>query len=177
MADMNARFQIDGLDALQRQMETLGPRVAKRVVRTACRAAMKPLHAEVKRRIAALPSSGRAGPLGSLKKRMLRALKLRVAKHQPRGQYAMDVIFVDPESAGLVHYPKGAATSLTTRKTTGTRTFIPAALEFGHGSDRQGSARPFFRPAVDTMRPEVQRVLEKELHNGILREAIRGRYA
>jgi hypothetical protein len=100
---------------------------------------------------------------------MGKAVKLRARRRNPAGTYAMDVLFAEPEAAGLVHYPRGASSSLATKKTTGHRTFIPAALEFGH-KDRSGkpvAAKPFMGPAVDASRrqteAELSRTLAREL--------------
>ena len=175
---MKAGFYIEGAWELKSNLNTLGTRVAKKVIRKAVRAGLKSLLTKAK----ANARSRVGGSMGSL---LAKNIVIKAPKKQKPGIYALHVQM----RAGVpefVHYQKGAHSRLWRvrrgKRVPGPgkevgRTFIPAAIEYGHGSDKESAARPFLRPAADTTRAETIRILTKQLRVGILREAIRGRYA
>jgi len=80
----------------------------------------------------------------------------------------------DPDFIG---YSKGSAFSMAESRTkkgkvyhkqvSGKRSFVPAAIEFGHGKNKEQAARPFMRPAADvTVRKRID-ILTKEVAAGI----------
>lgn len=155
---MRAGFVIQGAKELERNLATLGPRVQKRVVRTAVRAAQGPLLKRAK----ANAVSNVGGAMGAL---VSKNIVRRAARRQRPGTYAIHVQLRSD-------VPEFRHTSRSGRET-----FIPSAIEYGHGMVKEQAARPFMRPAADSTKDEAKRILTRELRTGILREAIRGRYA
>lgn len=156
---MKAGFVIVGAKELEANLKTLGRKVQKRVVRQAVRAAQKPLLARAKANARSISRAGRMGPL------MAKNIVIKAPKKQRPGTYALHVQMRAGVDA-FVHRTKG-----------GKQYFIPALIEHGHGPTAAQAARPFLRPAADATRGEAKRILSKELRIGILREAIKGRYA
>lgn len=156
-------FELEGAAGLDKLFAAFDNAASRKGMRWAVRDAHKVVFDAVRAHIERLSPSSKISEGPSLRSRMIAALKLRVRRRNPVGTYAMDVKFVDSEAHGLVHYPQGASSSLLTRKTTGRRTFIPAALEFGHGSDKASAARPFMAPAVDASQSQCNAVLSKRL--------------
>lgn len=84
-----AKITIQGQRKLTRKLNNLEPKVAKKVVRQAMRAAMKPMHATFK---ANLP----VGETGNLK----RSAKLRAARRSRKG-FGIVVIATGPGVGGI----------------------------------------------------------------------------
>lgn len=154
-------LQIDNLKEIERLLGSMDKVLARKPVRVAARAAQKIVHRSIVSHINALSASGRPGP--SLRARMAKSLSIRAARKNPPGTYRMDVRFKNPEQYGLVYYPKGSSTSLSTGKTSGRRTFVPFALEYGHGSSKEAAARPFMRPGITAAEPTAERELNSVL--------------
>jgi hypothetical protein len=158
-------FEIEGAKELDRLFLQFDRVSARKGLRRAVRDAHRVVFKSIKQHIADLTSAvdDRRGP--GLRARMQKAIRLRAKRKNKTGTYAVDAIFVNSEAAGLVSYPRGAHSSLETKKTQGRRTFIPAALEFGH-KDRQGkpvAPKPFMGPAVDSSRREAEAALKANL--------------
>jgi len=153
-----AGFMIDGAKEVERNLATLPTRVQKRVVRHAVRQAQGPLLKQAK--INAVARVG--GRMGAL---LAANIVRRAARRQKRGRYSIHVQ-IRSDVPEFTHPAK-----------TGKETFIPAAIEYGHGMDKESAARPFLRPAADATKNETKRILARELRAGILREVIRARYA
>jgi hypothetical protein len=114
---------------------------------------------------------------------MARALVIRAPKKQERGSYSLHVQFHKSYNEDFVHYAKGSHTKVTYTKTSRKigkevgRTYIPAAIEFGHMSG--GTYVPglkFMRSAAESTRSESFRRVLNELRRGLLREAIKARH-
>jgi len=159
---MATGFTITGAVELERKLTSLASNVQKRVVRKAVRAAREPVLRTAKTNASAIVG----GSFGAL---LSRNIVLRAKKKQQRGTYSVEVR-TRSESEGAP--PEFIHTTKSSRKY-----YIPAALEYGHGSNKEQAARPFMRPAAKSTEADSRRILERELAGGILREAIQGRYA
>lgn len=155
---MRIELQIEGLDLLDRKLAGLPGKVAKKVVRSAVRNAQKIALEAIKRSTMRLPVSLRR--FGTMAGGICGAWYLRVPKRQIPGSYALHV--------ALANLPQFFHKSERTGKTS----YIPAAIEFGHGATKEKAARPFARPAADQSRPRVQAQLEQDLGQGIDRAAM-----
>jgi hypothetical protein len=65
------------------------------------------------------------------------------------------------------YYPVGASSSLRSRKTTGKKSYIPAAIEYGHDEARP---IPYIRAAWAATRQRDVQIMGKRLKEGIERE-------
>lgn len=171
---MMSQFRLEGADGLERLIASLPAKMAKKGIRRAVRIAHRIVYDSILQKIQALPSSGLL-KRRSLKLAMLLNFRIRTPRRQQSGTYAMEAAFENAESAGLVHYAQGSHASIagTRAKETG-RSFIPAALEYGHGSSKEAAARPFMRPGFESAQDKTQRTLAAELANEldlIVREA------
>lgn len=150
---MRVEFRIDGMERLDRKLKALPQKVAQRVVRRSVRNAQKIALNAVRTMTLALPVSKRMG--GAMKAAIAKAWQLRVPRRQRAGSYAMHVL--------LASRPEFFHRS----KKTGRTSYIPAAIEYGHGPHAEGAARPYARPAADMSAPLVQAVLAHDLGKGI----------
>ena len=156
---MKAGFVILGAKETEAQLRTLGRRVQQKVVKQAVRAAQKPLLERARANARSISRAGRMGPL------LAKHIVIKTPKRQKPGIYALHVQM----RAGIPAFTDVAEN--------GREYYIPAAIEYGHGPSGEQVARPFMRPAADATRDAAKRILSQELRIGILREAIRGRYA
>lgn len=171
---MKVEFQIQGAMELERLIASMPAKLAKKGIRKAVRAAHQIIYESILRKIQALPDSGLL-KRRSLKMAMLLNFRIKIPKRQRAGTYAMDAGFDNTESAGLVYYAKGAHTPITwnakdkhgnTVDKIGAekgRSFVPAALEYGHGSNKEAAARPFMRPGVEEAKDKARNTLAVEL--------------
>lgn len=156
---MRVSIEIQGAAELDRKLRLLPLKVAQRVVRQAVRNAQKVMLNAVRTLTLALPISAKRG--GAMKALIARAWQIRVPKKGQRpGSYALHV--------QIAPLPEFVHASPRTGKTT----WIPAAIEYGHGADADKAARPFARPAADMTAPLVQAVLAHDLGKGIERAAM-----
>ena len=156
---MKAGFVILGAKETEAQLRTLGRRVQQKVVKQAVRAALKPLQARARANARSISRAGRMGPL------LARHIVIKTPKRQKPGVYALHVQI------------RGGVDAFRHTTKDGREYFIPSLIEHGHGPSGEQVARPFMRPAADATRDAAKRILSQELRIGILREAIRGRYA
>lgn len=166
---MQSGLTIEGAKELEAMFAKFNNTAGRKGIRRAVRTAHRVVLDQIKANVRSLSHRHGKVDVVPLRSRMLKALKLRAARKQQAGRYKMDVLFADPEANRLVHYPKGASTSLGTKKTMGTRSFVPAALQFGHGANKQEAAVPFFSQAVDQARQRCQMVLQEELKKELIR--------
>ena len=150
---MRVEFHIDGMEQLDRKLKALPVKVAQRVVRKSVRDAHKIMLNAVRTMTLTLPVSQRMG--GAMKAAIAKAWELRVPRRQVHGSYALQV--------RLKVLPEFFSKSRKTGKTS----YIPAAIEYGHGPHADGAARPYARPAADMSAPLVQAVLAHDLGKGI----------
>lgn len=185
---MRIGFVIEGAAELDRNLATLGSRIERSVIRRAVREAQQPMLKAAQANARALHrGSGGLFAAGeddlSMSELLARNIVIAAPKRQIRHSYSLHVQ-MRRDVPEFVHAAKGARSivgfnrdgSVRRGRTIGV-TYIPAAIEYGHGSSKEKAARPFMRPAADSTRNEVMARLARELGNGILREAIRGRHA
>jgi len=146
------------LEAKLLQLET---NVGRKIVRSAVRNAQKSLIPTIKGNLAGISRGG------GMAQKISKALTVRAARRNPRGTYSVHVTLKSDPT--LVFYPKGSSSNLGTGKTTGKRSYIPAAIEFGHGKNKEQAARPFMRPAADVTVSSRIKILTKEVADGIAR--------
>lgn len=162
---MRVQFQLEGAEALAAQLMQLGTKVERKVARPAVRSGQKVLLSAARQTAASIGrGTGRLYVRGrndvSMSQLIAANLVIAVPSRQARGSYSLHVQLRRgvPE---FVHVGKK-----------GKRSYIPAAIEHGHGASPATSARPFMRPAAIRTVQERMRVLGQELASGILREAI-----
>jgi len=171
---MRVGFYIEGGEQLAKNLETLGSRVAKGVVRTAVRRGQQAMLQAAQANARALPHAEKrlfvAGKKGEEDIRMAeliaRNIVIAAPKKQRPGSYSLHV-----------QMRRDVPEFRYKAKKTGRETYIPAAIEYGHGASKESAARPFMRPAAERTKEERLRRLADELRIGILREAIKGRPA
>lgn len=152
-------FRLDGFEGLDRKLKKLEVKTAKKIVRTATREAAKVTLKKVK----ANAKSMIGGNMGGL---IAKHAKVIVFKHQRKGSYGVQ-IGMKPNVPEFDYYPIGASSSLTSRKTTGKKSYIPAALEYGHDNARP---IPYIRAAWAATKDKAVRKMSTELKQGIERE-------
>ena len=158
---MREGFVIEGAEELEAKLKTLPVKVQQDVVRKAVRAAQNVLVKAARDDAGTLPTSPLTG--GTMRALLRTHIVPKVAKKQ-KGSYSIHV-----------QMRSGVEEFYHTSEKTGATSYIPAAIEYGHGSTKELAARPFLRPAARRTIRERIRVLTRELANGILREAIKGR--
>ena len=102
------------------------------------------------------------------------AITVKAKKKQRSGEF-MIMALIDPKKNDqFVHYPRGSSSNIHTKKTTGKRSYIPAAIEYGHdlvffGNPTNTKVRPipFMRRAwvehSRSIRDFVIRILNDEI--------------
>ena len=176
MSSFTKTMELTGFDEFDKKLSKLEQKVAKKIVKTATRNAIK-LVLKVAKSNANRMVGGNMGRL------IGKHTKIKVFKHQRRGSYGMRVGLATDvvEFAGLrqgsrtnVSFKRGKGTGSTKiHRTIGKsigRWYIPAALEFGHGNAKP---IPFMRSAYIKTRSAMIRKLGRELKQGIEREAKR----
>lgn len=168
---MRVGFVIEGAEQLVKNLDTLGQRCAKTAVRQAVRRGRTVMLKQAQANARSLPEAAQklfvAGRKGQedirISELIARNIILASPRRQRAGSYALHVQLRRNVSE-FIH---------TSKK--GKQSYIPAAIEYGHGANPQGAARPYMRPAADATEAETKRVIADELRIGVLREAIKGR--
>jgi len=145
-------IQLKGGKELERKLQALETKVAKKVVRKAVRVAQKPVLSAIKANARSMVGGHMGGQIAS-------NMVVRAQKKQRRGSYAMNV--------RLKSESEGAPAEFVHITKEGKRHFVPAAIEFGHGPGKEQVAIPFGRSAADSTRAEILRILAMELKKGI----------
>jgi len=140
---------IEGGAELERKLGAIESQTAKKIVRKAVREGLKPTHRAAK----ANAQSMVGGNMGAL---IAQNLQLRVMKKKRPNSYAMNVR-PKPGVDEFVHIAKKS-------KYAGGRTFIPAAIEYGHDNV---PAIPFMRQAADKTLRWAHLIVAKVLKQGI----------
>jgi hypothetical protein len=150
MADF-IKMQTKGFEIFDDQLQALETKVAKGIVRKAVRGGAKATLKKVKSNAQSMVG----GNMGNL---LAKHAKIIVFGHQRRGSYGVQ-IGMKPRVPEFDSWRKGSSTSVDFSKggkigkTTG-KSYIPAAIEYGHGNARP---IPFIRSAWDaTKRKDVQ---------------------
>lgn len=155
-------FPLEGFKGLDKKLSALPQKVAKKIVRTATREAAKVTLKKVKSNAKSMIG----GNMGAL---IAKHAKVIVFKHQRRGSYGVQ-IGMKPNVPQFDYWPVGASSSLRSRRTTGKKSYIPAALEYGHDNARP---IPFIRSAWAATKGRAVRKMASKLKQGIEREAKR----
>ena len=136
-----AKMTLEGFDKLEEKLGRLEKKTAKKIVRTATREAAKVTLANVKSNAKSMVGGNMGGLLAKF-------AKVVVFKHQRRGSYGVQ-IGMKPNVPEFDYWPVGASSSLSSRKSTGKKSYIPAAIEYGHDNAKP---IPFIRRAFDATR-------------------------
>lgn len=156
MTNESLRFslRLDGANELRLKLNVLNGKVHSRIVRESVRSAMQIYLDQVKP--AALGMVG-----GRMGRKLAGQLSIRKQRRQlPNFVYAM-VCGVRDVSA-FMHISK--------RKR---RSFIPSAIEYGHGCDAENAAIPYMRRTFERMRHGMIATLSAALGRRIEEEAAR----
>lgn len=183
---MKISFQISGIDRLDRKFASLPRKVGGTIVRTAVRNAQKIALSACQAAARALPhSEKKLFAVGQddirMAELMARNMVIAAPRRQVRGSYSLHVQF-KRGIAQLFHYARGARTLVNFRyrnprhpeepehlrigRTIGV-TFIPTAIEYGHGAGKEKAARPFMRKGAAASQRPVMTKLEKDLGRAI----------
>ena len=149
-----------GFDLFDAKLARLDNKVARDIVKAATRSAAKVSLKQVKSNAKSMVG----GKMGAL---LAKHSVIRVFKHQRRGSYGVQ-IGMKPNVPEFDYWPVGASSALTTKKATGKKSYIPAALEYGHDNARP---IPYIRAAWAVTKKQAVRRMGIELKQGIEREA------
>jgi len=151
--------RLEGMKELEAKLLQLERKVSKKIVRSAVRKAQKALIPTIKGYLEGISTGG------GMAQKISKALTVRAAKRNRKGSYAVHVT-LNPDPSFL-SYPQGSSSNLATRQTSGKRSYAPAAIELGHGKNKEQAARPYMRPAADATVNQRIRILTKEVATGI----------
>ena len=157
------RMVLEGFEGLNAKLIALPKKVAKKIVRTSKRESAKVVLKQVKSNAKSMVG----GNMGGL---LAKYAKVIVFKHQRKGSYGVQ-IGMKPRVPEFDYWPVGSSSSLTSRKTTGKKSYIPAAIEYGHDNAKPIS---FIRTAWKAKKTSAVKVLGQQLKLGIEREAKSG---
>ena len=156
---------LEGGKALEKKMLDLEKKVSKKINRQAVRAGIKTILAPAK----ANASSFVGGDMGKL---ISRSLQIAVGKVKRPSQYYLQVRHNPKYNDRFVSYARGASSSLSTKKTTGQRYYIPSAIEYGHikrGGGGMVAPISYLRSAFDANTERAKTRLRRTLFLGIER--------
>jgi len=165
--DWGIGVQVTGLKELNRVLLRLERKDGRAVVRDALRIATQPVQNVTK--ICAKRMVG--GKMGDL---LSRNIIVRAAKRKRPHEYRL-LVMTKPDVPEFVGYSKGSASSIKSKKlVSGTRYYIPAAIEFGHAFPGRGGSGakdiapiPFMRSAADAKEDESRRLFIYRINQGI----------
>lgn len=137
-------ISILGDRALQRKLNQLERKEARKIVSRALRNSAKRVRPEVANRAPV--------DTGTLRDAMSRA-KIRVQKSNVRGGVRLGIVMPSREDLGIAPDDKG---------------YYPFSLEYGQ---ENAAARPYIRPTVDRMTPSEHRKIGRDIGKAIERRA------
>ena len=158
---MQFGIKLEGAQKLDKLLGQLPKKVGRKVVNKAIKKAARPMMKEQKSNAVSMVG-------GKMGKALRRFIGLRQQKKRKPGDFGFNILIRKQGNPFFVYYPKGSSSSLATRKTTGRRTYIPAAIEYGHGTAKP---IPFMRKAYHKLKRSAIKMLHRELWAGIKREA------
>lgn len=152
---MKTTIVLEGASQLRVKLDALPEKVQRRAVRESVRSALK-LYLNAAKRNARSVVGGKMGAL------LASTLYLKASKRTRRAYYGMLALFHTgrQQSGGLVW---------TSKK--GKRSFIPAAIEYGHGRHKAQAAIPFMRQSFDQTKNSMLSTLSSELGSKIEEDA------
>jgi len=170
-------FRLEGAEELTTKLLALESKVHNRIARNAVRESGKVL-------LKASKDSAKSMVGGKMGRKLASAMSLRKQKKRlPKFVYAMNILFsTSGRGEGLRYHAKGAHTNVDfeyvdkhgskRRKIGATEgvSFIPSAIEYGHGANKDKAAIPFMRTAFKRTAAEVTAKLGKALRDGIEQE-------
>jgi len=172
---MKITFVIEGGKELDANLMTLGKRVHDKVIRRSVREGQKPMLDACKR--SALSIVG--GEMGSL---LAKTLVIKTPRKQYPGKYSLNVQHISISAARKrkrkITIKQSGGKKLTVSglwytSKSGRKTYIPAAIEYGHMSGGTFvPPMPYMRQAAEATQNESMRIFADELRKGLLREAI-----
>lgn len=167
-----------GVKEVEAKLVGLERKVAKKLVRTALRAAAKPIQLAAKSNAIGVVG----GKMGGL---LAGNLQVRAFKKQRPGQYGL-YVGLKPDVDEFVSRGQGYG-ELRTKEVRSlggqfSRAYIPNAIEYGHAFPGRGGknapkdvpAMPYMRPAMDSKKDESARVFWQILWSSIERTARAG---
>jgi|GEM_PF-2149280 len=140
-------FEIEGLKQLNKNIDLLEKKVAKKVIKKAVREAGKPTILKAARENAKRLLGGESG------KFLAKAITLQPNKKQRKGMFLMMVKPSDKFNDQLTHVSKAGKAS-----------YIPYAIEFGHGNAKP---IPILRQAYLSMKDKAEKLMIAETLKGI----------
>lgn len=163
-------MQIENAQAVQDALSKFEQKISKKIVRQGVRAAWTPLLKKSK-------ENAKANVGGKMGKLIAKYFQLRAWRRQKKGQYAM-LVRLKADVPEFIQYSKGSAFSIKTKKqVSGSRAYIPVAIEYGHAFPYRGgsgakdvAAIPFMRPALDAIKPKAVYLFKQHLIRAIHEE-------
>lgn len=156
-------LQTRGFEVFDKKLKQLETKVARVIVKKATRDGAKNTLKQVKANAKTMVG----GKMGAL---LAKYAKVIVFKHQRKGSWGVQ-IGMKSGVQEFDYWPVGASSSLSSRKTTGKKSYIPAAIEYGHDN---ASPIPFIRSAWDRTKKQDVNIMARRLREEIEREATRG---
>ena len=165
---------LEGGKELEAKMTILQTKLQKKINRQAVRKAIKVILTAAQAGARGLSGRGSANKLNDvdMSELIAKSLQIVVGRVKRSGQYYMSVrhspkyndVFVH-QSAGVAR-PEGKRGGVPSR-----RTYIPAAIEYGHTAPNGTFVppNPYLRPAFDTNTRKAWRILQRELFSNIER--------
>lgn len=155
---MQFGIELEGARQLQKKLSRLEKSAGKKIVRSATRKGS----AVIRKAEKSNAKSMVGGEMGAL---ISKHIVTRAHKKQKKGSYAL-FTGMRPGVDEFVHTAAGKS------KYPDKRTYIPAAIEYGHDN---AAAIPFMRSAVDSKGEQAKQTTIREIDRGIQQEARRGR--
>ncbi len=122
MGDM---ITVTGEKEIFRKLEELGSKLEKEIMNKSLREGAKIIRIQAQNNAMSMVGGTFAGKLR-------RAIVIRRGKTRGRRLPSENIIIDKKYNNDFVHYPHGSKSDIKSRKTTGRRSYIPAAIEYGH---------------------------------------------
>jgi len=142
-------IKLSGGEELDRKLKNLETKVSRKIVRKAVRAAQKEPLVVAKSNAKTMIG----GAMGGL---ISKWIKILSPKKQYRGSYRLDVGVSSMANDTFVVNSKSNK-----------RNYIPAAIEYGHGSNKNEAAIPYMRNAHEKTKTRSLRTFKSVLKKGI----------
>jgi hypothetical protein len=159
---MSVTFQTEGFKRFDKKLLDMDRKIAKKVVRQSVRASQKIILGQVRSNA----SSMVGGTMGNL---ISKLTTIRAPKKQRKGSYML-IVRQRPDSSEFIYYTK----SIVGGRAAGTRYYIPAAIEYGHGFPGRSGTKdvapiPFTRIAFEQKKNAAIRQFNTSVINAINR--------
>lgn len=152
-------IHIEGAIALEKALNDMEPKIAKKVVKKALRDGAKKIQSAEKTKVISMIG-------GSMGTKIANGIKVRVFKPKRAKMYGVRAAIIDDNDA------------LRGTSSLGVDYFIPGAIEYGHafpdrgggeGAPKDVPGNPAFREAFDEVKGKVHRIIVNEIKKGIER--------